>query len=101
MIIKELTKWQFQDAFRDMGRGEQFSIQGLNALYDYLDDLSESMGEPIELDVIALCCEYTEYDDLEELLEACDYIDAESVEDVLHYTEVIEVDGGGYIIRDF
>ena len=98
MIIKELTKWNFQDAFRDMGRGEQFSIEGLSALYDYLHNVSESMGEPIELDVIALCCEYTEYDNLEELLAA---YDTEFLRQIENNTTVIELDNGGYIVQDY
>ena len=51
---------QFHEAFRLAGRGDQFSYEGLEVLFDYLDNLSEDTGEPIELDVIALCCEYYE-----------------------------------------
>ena len=38
---QQITKCQFHDKFKDMGRGEQFSYYGLNALYDYLEDLEE------------------------------------------------------------
>ena len=51
---------QFREAFRLAGRMDQFSYEGLEVLFDYLDELSEATGEPIELDVIALCCEYYE-----------------------------------------
>jgi hypothetical protein len=56
----------FQDAFQNMGRGDNFSYEGLRALFDYLEELEEDMGEQIELDVIALCCEYSEIEDDEE-----------------------------------
>ena len=52
--------YQFREAFRLAGRMDQFSYEGLDVLFDYLDNLSEDTGEPIELDVIALCCEYYE-----------------------------------------
>ena len=51
---------QFREAFRLAGRMDQFSYEGLEVLFDYLDELSEDTGEAIELDVIALCCEYYE-----------------------------------------
>ena len=47
---------QFRDEFHRCGRGEQFSYEGLGILFDYLDD----MGEDVELDVIALCCDFSE-----------------------------------------
>ena len=56
----------FTDAFRKMDRKENFSYEGLKVLFDYLERLEEDMGEPIELDVIALCCEYMEIEDDEE-----------------------------------
>ena len=51
---------QFREAFRLAGRTDQFSHEGFEVLFDYLDNLSEDIGEPIELDVVALCCEYYE-----------------------------------------
>ena len=55
----------FSDAFRIM-RADNFSYAALQALFDYLVDYLEEMeadtGEEIELDVIALCCDYSESD---------------------------------------
>ncbi len=51
---------QFREAFRLVGRMDQFSYEGLEVLFDYLDNLSEDTGETIELDPVALCCEYYE-----------------------------------------
>ena len=56
----------FCDAFRSMGRNEQFSYEGKRALFDWLEYFEESTGEPIELDVIGLCCDFTEYDSASE-----------------------------------
>jgi hypothetical protein len=56
----EINSFGFHDAFHRAGRGKQFSYEALDALYLYLDELEDSMGEQIEVDVIALCCEYDE-----------------------------------------
>lgn len=53
---------QFRDEFHRCGRGSQFSYEGLEILFNYLDELSDDIGEPIEMDVIAFCCEYAEQD---------------------------------------
>ena len=67
-IVQSINNvYQFREAFRLAERGDQFSYEGLEVLFDYLDNLSEDTGEPIELDVIALCCEYYE-SSIEELI---------------------------------
>ena len=70
---------QFREAFRLAGRGDQFSYEGLEVLFDYLDNLSEDIGEPIELDVVALCCDYYE-SSIEELIDNYN-IDASEVDE--------------------
>jgi hypothetical protein len=47
---------QFRDEFHRCDRGTQFSYEALGLLFDYFDEL----GEDIELDVIAICCDYSE-----------------------------------------
>ena len=60
-IVQSINNvYQFREAFRLAGRMDQFSYEGLEVLFDYLDNLSEDTGEPIELDVVALCGEYYE-----------------------------------------
>ena len=56
-----ITKYMFTEAFRQYGRSEQFSYLGLQALFDYLEEMEEGTGEEMELDVIALCCDFSEY----------------------------------------
>ena len=47
---------QFRDQFHRAGRGDQFSYEGLGLLFDYLEEIDPDY----DLDVIALCCEYSE-----------------------------------------
>lgn len=57
----------FQDAFRTSDfRKATFSYEGLEALYNGLIAYEEDCDTEIELDVIGLCCDYTEYDSLKE-----------------------------------
>ena len=63
---QSITFSQFVDAFRAHGREDQFSYEGLRVLFDELQDYEEQTGSEVELDVIALCCEFAEcdYDDV-------------------------------------
>lgn len=42
-----------------MGRADNFGYKGWRAIGDYLEDLSEDTGENIEIDIVAICCEYS------------------------------------------
>jgi len=99
-MIQTITKSEFTTAFHKMGRGNNFTYEGLSALYDYLEDYEDSTGEQIELDVIAICCEYSEYEDLAEF--QGDYgDDYQSIEEIEHATQVIMIDDDSFIIHVF
>jgi len=51
--------YQFRDAFRSI-RPDNFSYEGLAVLFDYLEELGDDIGEEMELDVIAICCDFSE-----------------------------------------
>lgn len=53
----------FADAFRNYDRADNFSYDGLKELFNWCEDVDPEM----ELDVIALCCDWTEVSDMEEL----------------------------------
>lgn len=61
MFIK-VTQSDFAREFYACGRGENFSNEGLDLLFNYLEELENDTGEEQELDVIALCCEWSEDD---------------------------------------
>jgi len=50
---------EFSDLF-GMIRPDNFSYEGLRILFDYLEEFEESIGEEVELDVIAICCDFSE-----------------------------------------
>lgn len=86
-IIETVDESLFIRAFEDYKRvvteenkNGNFTYEGLRHLYAYLDDLSESMNEPLELDVITLCCDYAQYEDLNEYLS--NYYNPEKIKDL-------------------
>jgi len=59
-MFKTVNFHDFEDAFHRAGRNEQFSHKGKKVLLDYLEAYEEETGEKVELDIIALCCDYEE-----------------------------------------
>ena len=59
-MYQTVTFEDFRDAFRAYDRMENFTYDGARILFDYLEALEDDIGERIELDVIALCCDYAE-----------------------------------------
>ena len=55
-----VSRYDFERAFVDAGRKDQFSYQALGLLFDYFEQYEEDTGEEIELDVVAVCCDYSE-----------------------------------------
>jgi hypothetical protein len=54
------------------------------ALFDYLQELEDCAGYEFELDVIALCCDYTRFDSLRDYNEqyGTDYDDRYDIEEI-------------------
>ena len=50
----------FCEAFNRADRADNFTRDGLRILFDYIEEHEQSTGEEIELDVVALCCEFDE-----------------------------------------
>lgn len=71
-----VTETIFRDAFQKL-RPNNFSYEGLSVLFQYLEDMDRERQEEMELDVIAICCEWSEYT-FEEFLQE---YDIETIED--------------------
>ena len=96
---QSINNYQFHRAFERMDRGEQFSYEGLNALFDYLEEYEDDTGETIELDVIALCCEYAEYKNIREYNDEYNY--CESISQIRELTTVITIGTESFIIQQY
>ena len=99
MIMQEITKSQFRDEFNSI-RPNNFSYQGLSVLYDWLVEYYEEAEKGYKLDVIAICCEYSEYESLEEFNK--DYgRDYKNIEQIDNLTTLIPIDSESFIIANF
>lgn len=96
---KTINFSDFVDSFSDTYKNN-FSYEGKQALFDYLENYEEETGETIELDPIALCCEYEEFNDIDEL--RASYPDIKDMDDLRDNTQVIEIEGTDkFIIQKF
>ena len=107
-----VTESRFLEVFR-LVRPNQFSRPALVALFDYLDQLEQDLGEETEFDPIALCTEWTEYADPIEAAEAYgweapdvaegeerdDTSDRKALEYLQDNTHVVEFDGGVLVLN--
>tara|TARA_R100001510_G_scaffold39612_1_gene36062 strand:- start:1188 stop:1484 length:297 start_codon:yes stop_codon:yes gene_type:complete len=94
-----ITEYMFKDDFQRR-RPDNFTSSGLSALFNYMEEYEEENGVKIEFDVIAICCEFSEYENFTEIQEAYSNLDLEDLEDLYDRTHVIE-HADGIIIRDF
>jgi len=115
---QNVSEYDFTDAFRNYGREDNFSPAGLRALYNYLIELEEDCDMNIEFDMVALCCEYSEYETAHEAAseyfeyegmhfdeegnetETAEEVEEKAIKFLQDRTQLI-VFGSGVIIQDF
>ena len=89
----------FINEFKNV-RADNFSYEGLTALYGYLTELEEDTGEEFEFDPIAWCCEYTEYENLEDFRKQHEW--ALMLDEIRLFTSLIEIPGSDrFIVQNF
>ena len=73
-MFTNVTEANFVDAF--MGIGEwsdtyknNFSYDGLKALFEWLEDLDDDTGEPIQFDRVGIACDFNEYESIDKFNE--------------------------------
>ena len=98
MNFYDFSRWFEQN------RPNNFSRVGLRALFDYFEEFEEDTGQEWEFDGIALCCDFTEYEDLDEFKSnyTCEeYQDIKDWEGINDYTIVIPVGEKSFLIQNF
>ena len=100
---QSVTRFDFVDWFRGSDTYKNsFSYNGLNSLFDYFEQLEEDMGKEIDFDPIAICCEYSEYENLNEIKENYSSVEINDIDDLKCHTSVIEIENTDrLIIQDF
>jgi hypothetical protein len=111
MIYTRIGKYGMIDAFRKYGRLKtsethgNFTEEAVEELFHYYDEHFEL--SQYELDVVGICCEWTQYDNIDEVKET--YLDTTQEtydsDDVFEYLEVntyhIVLDDDSILVRDF
>ena len=109
-MIMTLTEHDFINLTNKFSQHkDNFSYEGKKALFEYLQEYEHDTGEQLEFDYIALCCDYSEYETEQDLLQE---YQSSSLENLRDNTEIIEFrkynikemkynDYKSYIIRDF
>jgi hypothetical protein len=105
-MIITVTEHDFIRAFDNfMTYANHFSYEGKKALFQFIEE-TEDERNPMELDIVALCCDFTEYDSLEEF--QSHYGDHyKSINDIDETTIVIDIEtdeyrkDGRFIIASF
>lgn len=86
-----VTEEKFVRAFDEMGRSQNFTREARRALFEWYEEIERATGEEVELDPIAVCCEWSEYESLDEVRE--DENDPElTMEELKEKTTVIELE---------
>lgn len=98
-----VTSYQFVESFRACGRESQFSRAALFALFEYLEEYENSTGEEIELDPIAVCCEWAEFSSAREAASEYGFKSEDDEEAEMwlgRKTTVVQFDGG-LVVQQF
>lgn len=100
-----INLYQFRDAFQRMDRADAFTYEGLEVLFNGLEEFEEDTNEEMELDVIALCCDFSEMTE-EEIEQAYNVNLKESSKDMYDWlsnkTWVLgQTDSGSFVFRQF
>lgn len=94
------TVSNFRDEFRACGRADQFSYDALGMLFHYFEQYEEDTGESVELDVIAICCDFSE-DSWENIADQYGIeLDLEMDEDYQKQQVIEHLEGEGAYVGD-
>ena len=82
-----MNEFDFKNEFKKI-RPNNFSYDGLTALYNHLIKYEENTEQELEFDPIAYCCEYTEFDSFEDVKKN---YDVETLEKLQDKTTVLKI----------
>lgn len=71
----------FIDAFKNWETyKDNFSYEGLKELFSYFEEYEEAIGDDIELDVVAICCDWSEYTESNLIIDYGHIVDDETLD---------------------
>ena len=85
-MIMTLNVYNFRDLFNRV-RPQQFTYEALGELFEYYEEL----GEDVEFDPVAICCEWSEVEQGSE--EHRDAVEADAY--------ILELDNGNALVQEY
>lgn len=95
MTFSDFSSW----FARSEDKKNQFSYQALKKIFEYYEQYEEDTGEQIEFDPVAFCCEWSEFEDMEEVKK--NYNDIETIMDLNDNTTAYELDNGHILLMSY
>jgi hypothetical protein len=96
-IYQQLTTSDITHALmRDDYASWHKNYDACKALAEYLEQYAEETGEAIELDTVAIRCDFSMYSDIAELNKEYD-TDFTDMDELRDHAQVIDVDGEAFI----
>ena len=89
-----VNEFMFMEEFKDMGRMDNFTPEALRSLYSFLESMEEDTGEESELDVIGLCCDFSQ----EPVKDVLENYSLESLDDLQDETIVVDTFEDGTVL---
>ena len=80
-LIEKISSSDLYNMACRMNRGDNFGYKGWNSIGDYLENLSDDIGEDVEVDIVGICCDYSMSESISDWWEEYgDYSDIDSDE---------------------
>lgn len=103
---KTIGVYELIDAFNSSETYKNnFTYEALIELFDWYEEHEEAIGEEIELDIVAIACDWTEYENFQEVLETYgnEYAeDGTGTKDIQDYTDLINIPNSDRVlVRNF
>ena len=93
-MITAVTRYDVRDMFKEI-RPNNFTYEGLNLLFDWIDNEELETDEEYLINVVDICMTWSEYKNFKEIKE--NYSDIETMEDLEENTTVLY----GYVPLEF
>ena len=96
------TTIQLHDFIHCDALKDNFSYHGRAALFHYLEESEQDIGEELDFDPVALRCDFTEYANIEAFWQDYNSVEYQGMSDIEDNTSVIYIpDSEAFIIQQF
>lgn len=76
---KEITQTEFINDIQEI-RPNNFTYEGLCYLFEWFEEYEKDTDTQIDYDPIAICCEFIEYTDVDEVIDAYGILDIDELQ---------------------